>query len=454
MRRRLFVLSVLIAATVSCGHAVPSQRSMRTTGMATTLWLQDLRETTEGAADRAEALGTVQGAAAIHGIHFYPTTGGTAVPAMVATANTSQAGSWDGKTYWFYSRRLSAGVTIAGNITAHHQGRDFASMNPVHATFRWEVYKQTTSANVETMIGAATEPDVASGEVTATYFSQTITVPSSITLAVGERLVVKVYLVPSSGQTMAASANSIVMPFNGGSGNPEADVTFTETMTFATNVTELYFRNSAVNAISGYKDLLLTANGSTFVTDVTTITANAAEIQAAVSAGGAALAWISPRFSGSFLFTEPDSAALPITASSGLNASESATTVNAVVWLRLYRWRKGVETLCAEIKRTGELPTTLSVVTLTPTNTTWTTTPTPFLPDDRLVAKIFFAPVPSQSLAAGTASFKFDGGASINETNASRIWLYDLPLTGFKAETDPATPATIPDGLNTLGLGN
>ncbi len=424
--------------------------------MATTLFMNAQRSTVEGKADVAYDARTVQAGANAQGFHFWPTNGGDMIPGTgIGTASTNVptpvTGSWDGKTYWWYSPRVSAPVTISSAISWHHQGRDFATMNPVHATFRAEVYKQTYGGSqIETLIGALTESAVGSGEARATYFTSSIPVPAPIALAAGERIVFKVFLVPVPGQTMVASSSSIVLPFGTLSPNSEMDLVFAETISFSANTTTLTLKNTTASGIAGYKDMIVANPNVVSVTYATTVTAGATEVPTTVSAGGAALAFISPRFAGPWIFDSPDPGVTAVQ-NAQVRSLESASTVNADIKMKLFRWRNGVETEIYSVTHGAELSTSAFPNALSSLTYQYSFTRTPFLADDRLVARFYAVPVSGQTMGAGTVSIQSEGQTTITY---SRFNILDAPMAGFKLETDPATPATVPDGLTLLGLGN
>lgn len=334
----------------------------------------------------------------------------------------------------WYAERIAAEVTISGAITCTIYGK--ISVSTVNARLRVKIWKRTAGGSeVDTFIGQGD----ASSALTTTTALQTITITPAVavTLAPEERLIIRTYAIPAAGQTMGVG--TVTHYVHGTVANSgEAKISFTETVTFLPNQTTLYPRVTTVNGISGFKDLLTTAGVAGPVTAVTTV--QASESQWTDGTAGPAIAWISPRFQKGF--TLRPVAGSWLSATRGL---ESNAAANVTPRIKLARWRNGVETEFLNVRHpTVEFATVAGNITLNTGHSQ--ITQIDFLPDDRLVYRLFVTNSASNALGAGnTASVQYDEGLTS---------LTLLQTSIFKAEGDPADPATIPDGLPMTGVGN
>lgn len=426
--------------------------------MAVSLWMLPGRTTLAGNDNRNLDMVSVSipaGAAGNWNAVFYPTDGGTKIPIgnLYTGAVTNRPSAPSGLSYAWVSPRISANITlVATTVTIIHGGRLFSTFDPAHATFRWELYKLTSSGNVETLLGTVDESAVASSETSTTAsFTATMNI-TPIPLVAGERLVLRPFIIPAPGQTMAAVATPLEMGYGANAVPYSVKLTFTDTIVFlASNVTRLYMRRTNVNAIGNFFDLLTTKIAQAQAQGVVTTTAGGSNIQWTRTAGGTALEWISPRLTGSWRFDAPDETQVAVPNSQ--NTFESAATVNATLIIRMYQWRAGQETLVYEYSPTTEIATVSgTIVAYKDVTKVVVMVPTAFQPDDRIVFRAFVSNAAGTTMGAGSATFNYDAGNT--STPSAFIDLYDFPITPFKAETDPATPATVPDGINTLGLGN
>lgn len=461
--RRVLLATLLTAlTTIHVGTFAQSKGASK--AMATTLWPRETRTTISGVDTRVYDMKTAVSNGAFYYAHFDAVNGASSVPMSVLTAQGSPnalTAAATGESYAFNSERVAADVTISSGITLSHYDRGFADLNPIHGTWRFVVSALTAGGgNVETVIGDLTEPAVASGETRDVLYTTTIPVPTPITVAAGQRIVVRIYLVATSGNTLASAGTSNLSGVTGRAtmriagpavNKGDVNLSFGETITFVSNATTLYPRRTTTAAIGNFFDLLPTGVTQTGQTGVVTTVASGTEIQWTRTAGGIALEWISPRFNQSWNFNTPDSTVPAATFKAVVR--ESANTVNVSVRLKLFRYRAGVETPMFQNDYTFEIsPLSLTQISTTALGGSNSITPTPFLPDDRLIVRLYVIPAPSTTMAAGSATLNYDAATSgVGETS---VTLYDLPVNPFKAETDPATPATVPDGLNMLGLGN
>lgn len=158
-----------------------------------------------------------------------------------------------------------------------------------------------------------------------------------------------------------------------------------------------------------------------------------------------ALEFISPRFKAGWTYVQDDLAAAEL----GLWIMESNGVADIQLEYRLYRWRAGVETLCSTGHLTPELGVDPTVITTRSTLAGGTVTQTYFLPDDRMILRLYA--VVSGTLPGYLARVDYDHSVA-GVRGDSYLDLYDGPL--FKAESDPAEPTRITSGLTMGGVGN
>lgn len=453
---RLILSAVLTLSAIV--HLSPIAQTLQTTRtaptMATTVYALTLRTSLAGVANVNYDMSTGFTGSGQYYAQFWPTAGATKVPIQNTYQFQAAApSSPSGLSYQWLSYRLANNVTLAGTtVTIQHAGRLYATFNAAQATFRFELSKMTSSGSVETLLGTVTEPAVASTETNElANYSVNMTI-TPLTLAAGERFVLRAFLVPAPGQTMVAQASPLRLSYGTSSSGLTLNLGFTDTFTFTPNTTRMYPRRTSTIAIGNFFDFLNVGVNQAAATAVVTTTSGGGVIQWTRTAGGTPLEWISQRLTQSWQFDSPDPAVPAINAN--MNLAESATTVNAAGLLRLYRWRAGVETQFYEYAGTVELTTTTGTAAAGTTTALagQTLTPMAFQPDDRLVVRWFVTPVPGQTMGAGTATLTYDAHPGL--TDKGYVDLYDLPVNPFKAETDPATPATVPNSGMKMGIQN
>lgn len=228
--------------------------------MATTIYTHAVRTTLAGIEDQVFDITDATTGQANWQAMFWPSAGATKIPVQHAvqyqTVPLPTAPS--GKTYAWYSSRLAVDVTISSNVTISHGGRLYSAYNPANATLMFELSKVTSSGGVETLIGSVVEPAVASTETNElTMYTVTLPVATPIALAAGERFILRVFLVPAPGQTMATSG-PVNFDFGMHTAGRSALLTFAETFTIISNVTRLQQRRTATIGIANFQDLLTT----------------------------------------------------------------------------------------------------------------------------------------------------------------------------------------------------
>jgi hypothetical protein len=343
----------------------------------------------------------------------------------------------------FISERVAAEVTISGVITFALRG--FAATGRT-ARFRARLYKITTGgSNIETLIGQA---DTTTNLTTApANYSASFTPAAPVTMAPGERFILRVVSIPVAGSYGASG--TVTMAFGTTTVANAGSVTFTETVTFRVNGTILYARRVGTSGIGNFFDLSLTRNTTQdFTTAVVNTAAAATEIQWTRTAGGTLLEWISPRMKAPGWTV--DSATL--FTSVNYFACESDAAANCKLRLRVFRRTPtGTETLVATWDKATELGVcaTFSQGTLSPATLAGTVS---FAEDDRVVLRTYIIPADGLTMGGGhTCTMRYDDFDTA--TQDYKLTIFDAPE--FKDDADPdADPAHIPDGLTTMGMGN
>lgn len=208
--------------------------------------------------------------------------------------------------------------------------------------------------------------------------------------------------------------------------------------TYATPTTGIYGQWRADNDGAGAKNCVLT-------------TSDWAAIAVELVATPPVLAeWISPPVKHGFWYAQP-SATIPAAATS-MWVGESNAAANAKLELRLFRWRAGVETQCSD----GHVGAEAVVYPPSFTNGhntggNGTVTATPFLPDDRMILRLY---VQSTGSAGHLVTLDYDHSAAGVDGDC---WLdlyhfYNGPE--FKAEADPVDAVSVPSTMMTGGVGS
>jgi hypothetical protein len=335
----------------------------------------------------------------------------------------------------FVSERFATQTPLSGNLVLRHYA---ASGQDTNATIRLRMHRVLRGGTNETrFIGDFDGPSEIIGD-SSTLKTWSWALPAGLTFEEEERMYVQFRAVPFSGLTM--QAGTISMGFNLSSALFRCEVELPGTVTTLSNAPRMIPRSLTGIGIGAYRDLLITAAGTTSTAIVNTVTGGAGtEVQWTLTAGGTAAAWISERLSRNFYLSNPDASNAAISASAW--ALESATTANAAVRLKLFRYRGGAETLIFTGDNTTELGTSFASRAM---NSLTGFTPVEFLEDDRIVAKFYI--IPAGTMASGrTCSLQYD---------FTNTWIDILGLPRLKAEADAGATWTVPDGQSTLGIGN
>lgn len=338
----------------------------------------------------------------------------------------------------FWSERIPAGgATISGTIPVH------IWMLGGTTGIRPRVKLSKITAGGGDVI---TDLAIGDGTVDLTTsqaaYDFNIVLPAAVDLAAGERLIVRVFIFRPDGTNVTGGTLS----YNGASGvQGDSWIELPQTIAFKKNTTQLSLRQTVVNGLSGFMDLLEAFDTAAAVTAVVTTTASGTEIQWTKTAGGVLAAWISPRFKSQWEFPSnvTDGRAMSIET---IWAKESVATVNATLktktWIRKPDGTEIGPIYTNNATLAGELTTTMAGYTDATADTY--TQPTNVGEDDRLILRVYV--VNSGTMGSGTATLQYDG--PMPTTNISFM---DMP--DFKAESDPAKQP-VPSGVSMSGLGN
>lgn len=382
---------------------------------------------------------------------FTLTAGGTNIPLV---RDGSAGVAW-------YSERVQALTTLTGLSFRHYATVSAGAATA--GTMRVRVWVMGANPeHEETLI-----VDYLGGSLpVATYTSRQVwslpLLSSPVTLSPGQRLILRLTAEPLPATTMEDGEITLYV---GGlpTGFIQADVALLPEpdLPLHDNVTRVYLRRTTSIGIGTLFDALTTPVEQAPATAVVN-TADGVGAPWTQTGGGAPIAWVTPRFSGSWYFTNVtmtvNGSPITIPRVQGIvYAIESNAAAEAAFTVRLYRLRGSVETECAAIRHNSdasgdELPLTYPAFG----DITWnvnsgravnTVTPCDFQPDDRLVIRLFLRE--TTTLVSGhTATVSYDGTGT-----QSYLDLFDTDL-GFKAEADPATPPTVPGGDMMGGVGN
>ena len=162
-------------------------------------------------------------------------------------------------------------------------------------------------------------------------------------------------------------------------------------------------------------------------------------LELVATAPGVTLQWITPRFAqGMVVMATADAYAIH------MRGSESNAAANATMRVKLFRWRAGVETEFLNSRHPNELGTAAGNMDFDPSQQALSEIA--FLPDDRLVLRVYMAEAVGQTLGASRTASMFWNAASPSDAS---VLLRETPV--FKAESDPPEPE--PPSLTMMGVG-
>lgn len=349
----------------------------------------------------------------------------------------------------FYSLRTDATADLSGQtITFEHYVDCTGGSGATNATLRFKLSK---------LIRGGTDQEIAIADFhgqaqivsgAAVLKSWSYTLPSNTVLSVEERLILRIALVPLTAGTSINTSWTYTMPFNSTTSVLQMRVLLPDvTLTFLPNYTRLYLRNTTATGIGAFMDLS-TAGGTSTATAVVNTALGPTEIQWTKTAGGAVAEWVSPRFNKNFYIDNPSSGIAASAMRAVMTAFESATQANAGSRVKVWRLRNGVETLIATMNDVNELSTSATARTMDTVSNS-TLTPTEMKADDRLVVRVYIKDTGGTMASGRTCTLNYNGSAA-----SARPYLDVFEGGGVKAEGDPASVETVPDGMTTLGLGN
>jgi hypothetical protein len=329
------------------------------------------------------------------------------------------------------SLRVAADVTISGSMTFVCQA--WSSVAGA-AAVKCQLWKRTAGgSDVDTLVAEVTMPGVT--DTLPTLFTASVTPAAPVTVAAGERLLLRLFVLRQSADFDTATFS---VRYDG-TASATSYVEVTETVTFISDTTILYLRRTTLNGLG--LDLLPAFVSQAAQTAVTNTTAAGTEIPLTRTAGGLLAEWFSPRFTKTWMLEEIEQfVALRFT------FFESATAANAAFRVKFFRRiLAGAETLIYSVEWTAEMAT--SATNYDPATNRTLHTIVAFGEDDRLVARLYVTPASGQTMGgARTVTLNYDAGSTSGYVNM-------LDVGAFKAESDPdAQP--VPSGLSTLGMGN
>jgi hypothetical protein len=345
----------------------------------------------------------------------------------------------NGNPIRWYSERFAADATIQGLITFTID--KLTAGTGFTGRLRARLYKVTAGgSDVESLIGTFDDDaDVTTGSNQLHTWSGTPVAP--VVVAAGERLIVKITVVPVVGSFGTGTGVINFISANSSSALGRAIIDFADTFTTTPNRTFLYARQTTTIGIGNFYDLITTV-GSGVKTGVVNTVSGGTEIQWTRTAGGTALEWISPRFrrgwsANDALFFQ----------SITTYALESNASANVALRMKVFRrTADGTETQVYLYSVLTELSTSATVQAVTP-SLAGTYTPTEFVEDDRLVLRFYITNFGTMG-AGQTATLSYDLNTGVGHTH-----LIVLGHPGWKAEGDPAK-IPVPSGLSMSGLGN
>jgi hypothetical protein len=352
---------------------------------------------------------------------------------MHVTAASGEQWKWVGYRSW----RVAASFTISGSITFTLYGNC-----TVANSGRWGVrlVKRTNGGgDIETLICegvATTDIPTTSGE---TVFTLTPDVP--VTLAPEERLYLRVFV---HRQSAGFDTSTYTFRMDSGAGNSVSRFVTVENVALINDMTTLFARRTSA-LMSGFRDLLTTMGSSATTFATVNTVSGGTEVPWTLTAGGAALQFITARFRNAWVF---DTLA-QIWIMEAL-ARESATAANATLRLKMFkRPPVGAETLVWTYSNTIEFGTTLAGYGCGQAQGTINNV-TQFVEDDRLVIRPYVIPAPALTMGGSrTCEFHYDGPA----VDGGAIRFQILDLAPFKADSEPDRE-WLPSGMSLNGLGN
>lgn len=321
----------------------------------------------------------------------------------------------------WWSERASAEFTLSGSVTFNIYG---LITSPYQARLRVRLSKMTVGgSDIETPIVQADAG--ADLTTTSTKYTFSATPATPVTIAPDERLLIVVTVFGTFG-TGKATLN-----YDGPSGVRDSNLVLTETVTLQANAVRLRLRNTTLNGIATYVDMVPGTFADSAVTGVVSTAAGATEIQWTKTAGGALLQWISPRVKRSMLIDSAAQFAATGTLSQIGNLAESSTAANVGAKMKLFRRQPdGTETLIYTVTGSVELTVSPTFSALNFSGGTLNTTVT-MTEDDRWVLRMYIINVGGTMAGGQSATLTY-------QTTAEALQI--LEPSGFKAESDPAAP--------------
>lgn len=364
-------------------------------------------------------------------VYRFDTVAGTSAPLAESYLSGPAA------IHAWYTERLAVDyVLTTSDICSLSISAYWSAANP-NATLLLKLYRISQGTNVETEIGVY-EGTTAKDNVISKD-SHTFVRPVPVQLAVGERLLIRMWAIPPPGQTFNTGDLRYALG-SSSAGNNQATLNLPAAVTFlGYNQTKVYMRRTTAAAIGNFFDALTSAGPVQGAATAVVATANVSEKQWTRTSGGTVIEWITPRFKEDWVFKTTG-----ITGVTGRSAYtvtfvlESATSANVGYRVKLFRWRAGVETLALSMDYLSETTTAGAALALDNLNAQANTTnitlnQTDFKIDDRLVIRAYAIPVGGAMPSGQTGTLYYD-----TDNAGQQFWLTLFETLFFKAESDPA----------------
>lgn len=326
----------------------------------------------------------------------------------------------------WWSPRVAAPVTISGSMTFNIWINGDAGYVGLA---RVRLFKITAGGSaIESLIATATTDAMTA---TNAIHSVSVTPSTPVVLSVGERLILRVYLVTTTGNG--------TLKYN----STTTNLVLAETVTFTPNGTKLYLRSTTTIGIASFMDLSETIGTGVGITATVNTSAGATQVQWTKTAGGAIAEWISQRIKA------PGWTAQLVAnfVAHFYSVAESSLSANCGFLYKVFKRRPdGTETLVYTRAVGAELTTTPTTLTLTGGGTLAQVTN--FAEDDRVVVRVYIENQGGTMGGGFNCSLMYDGGGVASPD----VTLLDSPE--FKLSTDPAGSSSVPGAMTTGGVGN
>jgi hypothetical protein len=405
--------------------------------VATSLWFYDI--TGPGAAPELD------GEVTPNEMRNVAPTSGTSVEAPFELSSVEFSDERDLGTIASGKRQEFWSQTSFGQHTVTNHSYEFSLWARVsdaayNGRLRARFYKMTRSGVRSAVLCQA---DAAANLTTTTAQYTFSGPPISYVLAPGERMIVRITVVPQSGGFGAGTA---YLSFGSTTHSSYCDAASLFFGNVEGQVT-LFQRRTAVNGIGNFFDLLPDLGVTTETTGVVDTVAGSPGLPWTRAAGGAPLEWITPRFGDAWILS------VATDVDGRIDALENNAQANASIELRFYRRKPdGTETLVLTVAKTTELTTSRQALAFTAANMSRTLAPGGphrFEVDDRLVMKPYAVPLGGAMGGGRTCTLWYDTSSANLTAHVKIPASYSGTL--FKSESEQAS-ANVPGSGTMLGV--